>query len=209
MFGAGMTRMSGWTRMSRLGAFGLLAAGLGGCEAPSWGPSWNRSSSVLAPGDSLTIRRVMGENPEVAPLRREEGRWAIDERPRPRPRSPEQALQEIPPYEPVPRPELENSLQAPQRGSSIAPDLPRIAALPAGAPARAEAPHPHARTPRGEGGIVFIPGQPPGVITGGTERYQTIQQAGMAGGGLIIPQGNGTGIVIGPDGRTTVVPMPR
>lgn len=200
--------MSDIARAVRGGACGVLALLLAGCADTGWGPSWNMSSRVRAPGDSLTIRRVMGENPDVAPLQSEHARWRIEERPRATLANPDAAMQNIPPYEPVVRPEVERDLR-PRRGSSSPAALPPIDPLPTDPPARAQAPRLRAPAPRIEGGVVPIPGQAPGVITGGTERYQTFQQPGTAGGGVIIPQGNGLGTVIGPDGRTITVPLPR
>ena len=194
---------------------GMLVLALGACSTPSWGPSWNQSSSVRGPADSLTVRRVMGGDPTAEPLRGEDARWLVRERPRATLGDPDQAMRDVPRYEPVPRPDIERGLrQEPtplrgRRGSSSAPALPRVEAMPTTPPLRPEAPRFTSGTPRLEGQSVPIPGQSPGVVVGGTDRYQVLQQAGSTGTGLMIPQGNGTALIIGPDGRTTTVPMPR
>ncbi len=206
--------------MARLRAVsaGMTVLALGACSTPSWGPSWNHSSAVRVPADSLTVRRVMGGDPTAEPLRGEDARWLVRERPRATLGDPDQAMRDVPRYDPVPRPEMERDLRpAPaeptplrgRRGSSTPPALPSVAAMPVTPPLRPEAPRFNAGAPRLEGQVVPIPGQSPGVVVGGTERYQVLQQAGSAGTGLMIPQGNGTALVIGPDGRTTTVPMPR
>jgi len=182
---------------------------LAGCSDPSWGPSWNMSSRPAAPGDSVTIQRVMGQDPDVPPLTTETGRWASRESPRATLANPEQAMQGVPSYEPVRRPEVDRSLPPPRRGSSGPADLPGVEPIPVAPPARAPRVTPNQNPPRVEGTVVPIPGQSPGVVTGGTPYYQTYQQPNTAGGGVIIPQGNGMGTVIGPDGRVMTVPMPR
>ena len=197
--------------MKRIGflapaALGLILAGCG----TSWGPSGDMSSQPRAPGDSLTIRRIMGENPEAPPLRSEQGRWALRERPRATLADPDAAMQGIPDYRPGSRPEVERSLP-PLRGSSADPaGVPGVPQLATPDPMRPQPPV--ARSTTGgypPGTVVPVPGQSPAVITGGSDRYQTYQQPNTAGGGIIIPQGNGTGTLIGPDGRTITVPMPR
>lgn len=186
-------------------ALGLL---LTGCGETSWGPSWNMSSTPTAPNESFTVRRIMGQDPDVEPLRTEAGRWAMRERPRATLADPEQALQGVPTYEPMPRPEVERSLP-PRAGSSYNPSaVPGVAPIPTAPPARAPRVQPSPAEPRLEGTVVPMPGGP-GVVTGGTRGYRTYQQPGATGGGIIIPQGNGTGTVIGPDGRVITVPLPR
>ncbi|HYF09977.1 MAG TPA: hypothetical protein VD970_20355 [Acetobacteraceae bacterium] len=195
-------------------ACGLVLA-LAGCGASSWGPSWNMSSRAGVPGDSLTVQRVLGQDPAVEPLRSQQARWLVEERPRATLGNPDQALQGVPAYAPVPRPDVDRSLRPedrpPPRRRSSAYDpnaLPRVEPLETPPPARAARPRLPPPPSRVEGAVVPIPGAP-GVVTGGTDRYQTFQQPGTAGGGVVIPQGNGTGLVIGPDGRTITVPLPR
>lgn len=189
--------------MKRIGllAPAALALLLGGCH-PSWGPSWNRTSQPAAPGDSLTVRRVMGQDPDAPPLREEAGRWARRERPRATLADPDAVVPGARPDSEAPPPRM--------RGSSLDPaGLPGVAPIATAAPARAEAPLLPAGAARREGTVIAMPGGQPAVVTGGTPYYQTYQQANAAGGGVIIPQGNGMGTVIGPDGRVTSVPMPR
>jgi hypothetical protein len=67
---------------------------------------------------------------------------------------------------------------------------------------------PPAAPERQEGGVVNIPGQPPGIVTGGTGRVQSLVQPGNPAGGVVIRDG-GTTTVIQPGGRVTTVPTPR
>lgn len=197
--------------MTRIGmlAPAMLGVLLAGCAGTSWGPS-NGTSQPVAPGDSLTIRRVMGQNPEAPPLGSEEGRWQLRERPRATLADPDAAMRDIPDYRTAPRPDVDRNLP-PLRGSSTDPAaLPGVAPITPPATVRTEAPPARSTSsPYPSGTVVPIPGESPAVVTGGTDRYRTYQQPNTAGGGIIIPQGNGTGLVVGPDGRTISVPMPR
>ena len=187
-------------------ALGLMLAGCG----TAWGPSGNAPSQPRAPGDSITVRRVMGMEYEAPPLGSEQGRWALRERPRATLADPESAMQGIPEYRPVPRPDVDRSL-SPMRGSSADPAaVPGIGPIATPEPARTEPARARATASRYPAGtVVPIPGEATATITGGSDRYLTYQQPNPAGGGIIIPQGNGTGLVVGPDGRTISVPMPR
>lgn len=187
-------------------ALGLMLAGCG----TSWGPSGNTSSQPRAPGDSMTVRRVMGLEYEAPPLGSEQGRWALRERPRATLADPDAAMQGIPEYRTGPRPDVDRNL-SPTRGSSADPAaVPGIGPIATPEPVRPESPRARSTaSPYPPGTVVPIPGQSPAVVTGGSDRYQTYQQPNTAGGGIIIPQGNGTGLVVGPDGRTISVPMPR
>ena len=197
----------------------LLAPGLAACGR-DWQPSWETSSRPAVTGDSLTVRRVIGEDPEVEPLRREDPgqlRLYAGALRSNRPESPEAAARNVPEYRPVPRPDLDRQVApprdvmpapAPRSGSSTPPpvaSVPPSATLPPRPPVAAQQPEPRERE---EGRVVTIPGQPPAVTTGGTGRVQSIVQPGNPAGGVAIRDG-GTTTVIQPGGRVTTVPTPR
>lgn len=197
-------------RLRWIGSSAVLAVLLAGCgDAPDWGPSWNSSSRPTMPNDGVTVRRIMGEDPEVEALTTEAGRWALREPPRATLANPEQALEGVPRYNPMPRPDVDRALPPPRVGSSSPSALPGIEPIPEAPPARAPRVRSAPPLPRVEGSVVPLPGGSQGVVTGGTAGYRTYQEPGRAGGGIIIPQADGTGTVIGPDGRTITVPMPR
>lgn len=190
----------------------LLALLLAGCGT-DWQPSWNTSSRPGIPGDSLTIRRVTGQEAEFTPLRSEgvgQLRLSAGElRPPPPPGGPEAAMTAVPEYRPVPRPQIEGESPAPRRqplGSSTPPE-------PLRPPPQAAAPRPvtaPALPPveRVEGTPIEVPGQPTGVVSGGTGRVQSLGIPGSPAGGVAIRDG-GTTTVIQPGGRVTTVPSPR
>lgn len=80
---------------------------------------------------------------------------------------------------------------APPRSPPVPPPLP---------PGRGGSPPP--------GGAVQLPGGV-GVDTGGTSGYRQLTLPNGQPGAIIVPNGNGTSTVIGPDGSVTTVPTPR
>jgi hypothetical protein len=206
-------------------AAGLLLATtlLAGC-GPDWQPSWNTSSRPAVAGDSLTIRRVTGQETEFTPLQSESVgglRLSAGELRSSMPTGPEAALTGAPDYRPVPRPEIERQT-APPRASEAPPPAragsstpPPVISQPAAAPApRAAAPAP-AQDPRErdrdrlrEGSVLPIPGQPAGVVTNSTGRVSTFTQPGNPAGGVAVQDGGST-TVIQPGGRVTTIPTPR
>ncbi|WP_198378043.1 hypothetical protein, partial [Neoroseomonas rubea] len=115
-------------------AAGLLLATtlLAGC-GPDWQPSWNMSSQPAVTGDSLTIRRVTGQEAEFAPLRSEsvqDLRLTAGELRSSMPTGPEAAMTGAPDYRPVPRPDIDRQT-APPRPSSEAPPPRRGSSCPA------------------------------------------------------------------------------
>jgi hypothetical protein len=194
----------------------VLAGTLVGC-GPDWQPSWNTASRPVVTGDSLTLMRVTGQDPEFEPLRSEDPaqlRLSAGALRSTRPTSPEAALESVPDYRPVPRPDIDRrtapdaTTVAPRAGSSTPPpvaSVPPRAAPPARPPASAATVDPPERE---EGRVVAIPGQPPAVVTGGTGRVQSLVQPGNPAGGVAIRDG-GTTTVIQPGGRVTTVPTPR
>jgi hypothetical protein len=205
-------------------AAGMLLATtlLAGC-GPDWQPSWNMSSQPAVAGDSLTIRRVTGQEAEFAPLRSEsvqDLRLTAGELRSSIPTGPEAAITGAPDYRPVPRPDIDRQT-APPRTSSQAP-APRVGSSTPppviSPPPPAPAPRPAATTavprerdrdaPLRDGTVVTIPGQTPGVVTNSTGRVSTFTQPGNPAGGVAIQDG-GTTTVIQPGGRVTTIPTPR
>jgi hypothetical protein len=169
--------------------------------------------------DSLTVRRVRGSNPDVAPVLPEAGNvWPEPEQPRPTLMSgPDEAMSNIPSYNPslvegapaatspVPTPQERRSGR---RGSAGAPNPP---IEPAAQPRSPVAP-PFAGTApmsqRPEGQVTLSPSGQPAVTTGQAGRVRGVTTPGAGGGGLVIRDGN-VETWTGPDGqtRTRVVPQ--
>ena len=202
--------------MRRAMAGGTLgvALALGAC-GPDPGPSWNMSSRPAIEGDSLTVQRVTGGDPEFTRLTSESAeqlRLSVGLLANSRPNSPEAAMASVPEYRPVPRPGIDapdDPVARSRPGSSTPPSIltpqppperPRVSApLP---PVRPAEP-PARETTR----TVVVPGQPPGTVSG-TGRIQTFTQPGNPAGGVAIQDG-GTTTIIQPGGRVTTVPTPR
>lgn len=205
-----------------------MALALTGC-GPDWQPSWNTSSRPIVPGDSLTMQRVTGQDPEFVPLRSEDpaqlrlSAGALRTAPPP---TPEAAIQSVPEYRPVPRPDIERrtapeaaprtgsatpsppATQPPRAGSSTPPpvaSVPPRATIPTRQPAVSPATEPPERR---DDRVIAIPGQPPAVTTDSAGRVQSVVQPGNPAGGVAIRDG-GTTTVIQPGGRVTTVPTTR
>lgn len=187
----------------------VLAALLAGC-GPDWQPSWNTSSRPPIPEDSLTIRRVTGQEAEFEPLRREPVgnlRLSAGELRAAVPTGPDAAMTAVPDYRPVPRPGIDTP-PAPRQGSSTPPaPMPPPRTPPAAARPPVAAPE-LPPVERVEGTPVEVPGQPAGVVTGGTGRVQSFTQPGNPAGGVTVRDG-GTTTVIQPGGRVTTIPAQR
>lgn len=205
-----------------------LALALAGC-GPDWEPSWNVSSSPAVPGDSLTIQRVTGGDPEFVTLRSEsvaQLRESASALLSSRPSSPEAALAAIPSYAPVERPGMAAAVAPPSdgatrcrgdgcadrirppSGSSTPPSI--VAPIAPPERPRVSAPLPPVVAPPptpSPARVVTVPGQPPGVVSG-TGRIQTFTQPGNPAGGVAIQDGGNT-TIIQPGGRVTTVPTPR
>jgi hypothetical protein len=186
-----------------------LALLLGGCFGDIDMAPFGRRDAIGA-ADSLTVRRVMGTDVEAPPLQPEPGNvWPGEEAPRATLQNPDAAtLQATPPESTPPRSPPSDLFRPRRSGSSTPPGVlapldpvpPPRAGVPAGEFAAPPA-------PRIEGRVIPVPGGPPAVITGGTDRIQTYTQPGV-GTGTAIEQG-GTTTLIGPDGQVQVVPTPR
>ncbi len=213
-----MQHMAGQTAMRRAmtgGTLGLALA-LGAC-GPDAGPSGNMSSRPTIEGNSLTVQRVTGGDPEFTRLTSESAeqlRLSVGALLRDtRPTSPEAALASVPEYRPVPRPGIDAPDDPVARsrppGSSTPPSI--VAPLPPPERARVSAPLPPVRPAeppvRDTTGTVALPGQPPGTVSG-TGRIQSFTQPGNPAGGVAIQDG-GTTTIIQPGGRVTTVPTPR
>ena len=196
-------------RRASHGGLVLLPLLLLGC-GPDWQPSWSGASRPGIPGDSLTIRRVTGQVAEFTPLRSEgvgQLRLSAGEIRTAPPGGPEAAMTAVPDYRPVPR---EGDVTSMPRRSPLGSSTPPA---PLRSPPSAEPPR-HAVAPalppieRVEGTTIAIPGQPAGVVSGGTGRVQSLGIPGSPAGGLAVRDG-GTTTVIQPGGRVTTVPSPR
>jgi hypothetical protein len=199
--------------MRRLALLGLLL--LSGCQGTGnflgdtfTVPGVDPNAPV---GDSETLDRVRGAAINVPPLTPEPGNvW-------PPPNQPIPSLYDIQKQEGInpnaPPPSATPALPAhrqPTRGSStpppnVEPGLPPLPPLPV-LPAQPAPPPPPGP---GAGRVVQTPGGPAvtGGPVGGTGAQTTILPGG--GQGILIPNGNGTSTLIGPNGSVTTVPTPK
>lgn len=143
------------------------------------------------PGNAPNMLRVQGQDVEQEPLRPEPGNvW-------PGPIAPEPTLQDLERQQGLTEPPDHNS-----RGSSTPPGqatLPR----PGPAPRPVSRPElPPARPPSTQA----LPGGAVSNQTGNGVQTYTDPKGGM---GIVVPNGNGTSTLIGPDGAVTTVPTPR
>lgn len=175
-------------RAVRLGAAALLAAGLAACEATDMAPFGRSGAGVQE--DSPTVRRVRGQEPDLAPLSYEPGTvWPAPSAEPPR------ALMPADPPPPPPRP----------RTGSPGAEAP----LPPPAPTRltATAPLP-APPPEGQRrlqpGTVLADGT---VVTGEAARGVAATLS-PRGAGLAVVEGPAA-VVIGPGGEVRHLPAPR
>ncbi|MBR0654273.1 hypothetical protein [Plastoroseomonas arctica] len=190
-------------------ALALLLA-LPGCEGS--GPSFNLSSRPAAPGDSLTIRRVMGDQASVERVDNDTALgWIEPEAPRSTLGNPDDAVRNIPEYRPVPRPDLEREgrprAQAP-RGSSSAPPDSTITEQRIPGPSRVDAFAPPASAtpdPNRAGQVLAVPGGPPAVLGVGSGGQTPYTRAGQPGG-VAVDNGSGAVTLLGADGSIRVVP---
>jgi hypothetical protein len=203
--------------MRRLALLGLLLL-LPGCQGTGtflgdtftlWGVNPN------APvGDSENIDRVRGRPVNLPPLTSETGNiWPPPNQPIPslydiqkqegiNPNNPPPSTTPALPAHRQPRP---NELPSSTPPTSNAPGLPNVPGMPV-LPAQPPVPPPPGP---GAGTTVQTPNGP--VTTtgpiGGTGMQTTTQPGG--GQGILIPNGNGTSTLIGPNGSVTTVPTPK
>ncbi len=195
-------------------AAALMLLALPGCDASS-GPSFNMASRPGAPGDSLTIRRVMGDNASIERVDNDTALgWIGPEAPRTTLGNPDEAVRGIPDYRPVPRPEIEGaprlrcrgvncgSLSPPPQPVTESPRIPGPDRVDAFAPSPAIAGAGEAN--RG-GRIIAIPGGPPAVLGVGSGGQTPYTRAGLPGG-IAVDNGAGAVTLLGSDGSIRVVP---
>ncbi|MES2713900.1 MAG: hypothetical protein V4653_20155 [Pseudomonadota bacterium] len=194
-------------------AAGLVLLALPGCGRDS-GPSFNLSSRPAAPGDSLTIRRVMGDTASIERVDNDTALgWIEPEAPRTTLGNPDDAQRGIPDYRPVPRPDLENEgrpRRLPPRGSATSPPGSSITEQRIPGPNRVDAfaPSPAITgTPdrNRAGQVIAVPGGPPAVLGVGSGGQTPYTRAG-APGGVAVDNGAGAVTLLGSDGSIRVVP---
>lgn len=173
--------------------------------------TWTGTDPNMPLGDSENTRRARGEPVAMQPVLPEPG----DIWPGPPPPMPTlsdvEKLENMNPNSPPTQtaPDLPDHRQP--RGSSTPqpgaqPGLPPIATPSPGTPTLPPELQPSPRrgttvqTPNGNS-----------TVTGGTNNYRTTTPPGGVGGGqgILIPNGNGTSTLIGPDGSVTTVPTPK
>lgn len=186
---------------------------LPGCDASS-GPSFNMSSRPSAPGDSLTIRRVMGDTASIERVDDDTALgWIGPEAPRTTLGNPDDAVRGIPDYRPVPRPSLENEGRPrplPSRGSATPPPSSSITEQRIPGPNRVDAFAPSPAIPgtpdrNRAGQVIAVPGGPPAVLGAGSGGQTPYTRAGMPGG-VAVDNGAGAVTLLGSDGSIRVVP---
>lgn len=193
-------------------AMALMLLALPGCGASS-GPSFNMSSRPSAPGDSLTIRRVMGDNASIDRVDNDTGLgWIGPEAPRTTLGNPDEAVRGIPDYRPVPRPNLESEERPlpPRQGSATPPPASSITERRIPGPDRVDAfaPSPAiagAADPSRGGRVIAVPGGPPAVLGAGSGGQTPYTRAGLPGG-VAVDNGGGSVTLLGSDGSVRVVP---
>jgi hypothetical protein len=172
-------------------------------------------------GDSENLRRVTGRGVSIDPLLPEPGNvWPGPSKPDPTlediERSQNQPLgsgtppppppgmdQPVAPH-PQPRPDGP-PVQAGRRGSSSPPTA--EAPVPQVSP-YAAAPNRQPAQPPPRSGTIQTP-QGPAALSSGGGGVQTYTPPTGGGVGLVVPNGNGTSTLIGPDGSVQTVPSPR
>ncbi|WP_372618353.1 hypothetical protein [Falsiroseomonas sp.] len=201
-------------------AFGLLLL-LAGCSAPDIGfveSAWSPFAGPrdIVTSDALTVQRVRGQAPTVAPLLPEPGNvWPTPEAPRPTLLgSPEEAFRNIPEYRPQlieGAPPARSPVPTPAPGARVGSGAALTAPPALREPQRFQVNPPLAAPtapPRpAEGQVLIDPQGRPAVVTGEAGRVRGVQQPGI-GGGAVVRDGN-VETWIGPDGRThsRVVPQ--
>jgi len=209
--------------MRRIAPLVLLMA-LGGCGYHAWSDlPFTAGGNPNAPaGGSETMRKVMGEPIQIAPLTPQAG----DVWPGPLPPTPtledlekETNMQSLPEQpvpgsprsrgtasigQPPPSPPPQRARGSSTPPGSAQPGLAPPVVVPPGSPPSA-AVVPPARGPAGQ--TVQTPSGP-GVLNGGGTGYQTMTMPN-GGSAIVIPNGNGTSTVIRSDGTIETVPTPK
>ncbi len=198
----------------------LLSAFLAGCTG--MGVFFDHTFSFFgenpnAPaGSSENLLRARGQSINISPLQPEPGNvW-------PGPQAPDPTLSDIEqqqnretsrnfPLTTVPNPGLPAGAQPrPVRpGSSTPPDSTQPGlSLDGGTPN--VPPPPRSSLPGStRGGVVNTPRGPAVDTGGGNGRYRTLESPLPGNRGILVPNGNGTSTLIGPDGSVQTVPTPK
>ena len=145
-------------------------------------------------GSSETFLRIRGQSVTVPPLMPEQGNvWPTDNKP-------DQTMQDL---EKQQAQEIRRSTGAPAPGSS--PSVNRANDADRGLPPPVIPPPPPAGL---SSPTVNTPNGPSVDVTGrGTGRnYRQLQSPSPGGSGILVPNGNGTSTLIGPDGSVQTVP---
>ncbi len=207
-------------RLTLHGPIVLMAAFLSGCTG--MGVFYDHVFSFFgenpnAPaGSSENLLRARGRSVGISPLQPEPGNvW-------PGPQAPDPTLSDIEqqqnretshdfPLTTVPNPGLPAGAQPrPVRpGSSTLPDSTQPGlSLDGGAPS--VSPPPRSSPPGSTRGSVVNTPRGPAVDTGGGNgRYRTLESPVPGNRGILVPNGNGTSTLIGPDGSVQTVPTPK
>ena len=169
-----------------LGASGLLSGCTGTGVFFDHAFSFFGENPNAPAGNSEMFQRLRGEPVEITPLLPEAGQvW-------PGPQAPDLTLQEI-----------EKQQNQPNAGASVGPADRRVPHAPGSAP--------NVVNPAGPPNLIAPPQQTPGGtsldVTGGQKVPGVRQlQPPAPGKGILVPNGNGTSTLIGPDGSISTVP---
>lgn len=183
--------------------------------------TWPGQDPTLPHADSENVRRALGEAAPVAPLLPQPGDvWPAAPVPTPTlgevARHPNAAAPGFapttvpgePPGLPASHQPVPTTPPPHRRGSSTPPgSVQPPLAPPPGALAAPPARQPFRGSAR-PGGAVPLPGGT-GIDTGGSGGYRQLTLPNGQPGAIIVPNGNGTSTVIGPDGSVTTIPTPN
>jgi hypothetical protein len=195
--------------MRRLALFGLLLL-LPSCSDVGFpdflGDVHTVQRNINAPvGDSQMIRRIRGLPTDLPPLTTEPGNvWPGAIAPEPT----LETLEQQPgsgqqPEQPVPgSPDFRTpGSSSPPGGAGLQLQLPPMPNVPP--PPRLAPPPPPSR-----GGVLQTPNGPAVSTGNGGTNFQQYEGPGNSGGGILIPNGNGTSTLVHPNGTVETVPSP-
>ena len=188
-------------RRSALSILSIVSAGLlSGCTGTGvfldHTTQWFGHNPNTPAGSSETFQRIRGETVDVPPLVPENGNvWPTDT-------GPDLTMQDI---EKQQNAEIQRNGGQPTNGGPTSGPNPQVnrannadKGLP---PPQTPPPPPHGR------GITATPGGPQVDVGGGSGRgYRQMQTPNAPSSGILVPNGNGTSTLIGPDGSVQTVP---
>jgi hypothetical protein len=189
-------------RRSAMSILSIVSAGLlSGCTGTGvfldHTTQWFGANPNTPAGSSETFLRIRGENVDVPPLVPENGNvWPTDA-------GPDLTMQDI---EKQQNEQIRRGGGQPITGPANGPNpqVNRANNADQGLPPPQTAPSPPRRR-----GVTPTPGGPSLDVGGGTGRgYRQLQSPGAPNGGtgILVPNGNGTSTLIGPDGSVQTVP---